>query len=175
MLSPTGGRNTLRAYLVRFSVMMEALTVFSVSYDVLKRHIYQLEKRQHGLENDLESNERYSLLQDTDRSDSDSIFIPLLDKELRKIIVFYESQQKESLDEIAELEEQVKEREEAGLAGGRHYFDDEEEDEDEDDDEEDINAASLRRTRSPKQRRRKSTSAGYSGHNAGSLLPCRET
>ena len=131
---------------------------------MLKKAIYQLEKRQHGLEHDLESNERVSLLEDSDRSDTDAIFIPLLDKELNKIIVFYDAQEKELLNDVAQLEEEVRQTEEAGLSGRGQYFDEDEDDEeeflddDDDDDDEETNGATSREpTRSPRRKRRKSS------------------
>ena len=137
-------------------------------YDALKKYIYLLEKRQHGLEHDLESNERVSLLQDVDQSDNDSIFIPLLDRELSKITTFYDSQQKELLFEISELEKHVQEREEAGLSGGEYYLDDDDEDDDEDDDNDtELQGISREPTQSPKRTRRKSTSAYDSRRHRG--------
>lgn len=92
-------------------------------------------------------------------SGTDAIFVPLLDRELKKIVNFYEHQEKELLDELSELEESIKLQEEAGLAGDR-YIDDvggvsgDEDDDDEDDDE----SLSRSRDRDPSaQRRRKSS------------------
>jgi hypothetical protein len=135
---------------------------------VLKKTIYQLEKRQHGLDYDLESNERVSLLQDSDRSDTDSIFIPLLDKELNKIIVFYDPQERELLNDIAQLEEEVKQTEEAGLTGRGHYYDDEIEEDDDDDDDDETNEG---HSRSPKRKRRKSTSLALSRQRSTGSVP----
>jgi phosphate transporter len=142
---------------------------------VLKKTIYQLEKRQHGLDNDLEANERVSLLEDTNSSDTDSIFIPLLDKQLNKIIVFYDAQEKEVLNDIADLEEEVKQREEAGLSGMGHYFDDddeEEEDLDEDYDEEEEMTGPLSREpmQSPRRKRRKSSSLPLARQRSSGLF-----
>lgn len=95
------------------------------------------------------------LLQDTD-----AIFEPLLDAELRKISSFYALQEGQLLEELSELEGLVKEQDEIGMLAGRFYAEsqwDEDEDEDEDD------WQSTERSQDPttsKRRRRASTSAG---------------
>ncbi|KAF9456448.1 SPX domain-containing protein [Collybia nuda] len=113
-----------------------------ISYDNLKKYIYQLEKQQHGdrqyLDADLEANESSALIDAADRSNTDLVFVPLLNQELKKIILFYESQEKELLDEVADLEELVEKQEELGLAGGEHYLDDPMADEDDEDDDDSI-------------------------------------
>lgn len=65
-------------------------------------------------------------------SDADKIFSHYLDRELRKITLFYESQAAELFEDIEDLEAQVAEQEEAEM---HNYpeFDEEDEDEDEDD------------------------------------------
>lgn len=132
-----------------------------VSYDNLKKYIYQLEKQQHGsqyLDADLEANESSALIDEADRSNTDQVFIPLLNQELKKIVLFYESQEKDLLDEVADLEELVEKQEELGLAGGEHYLDDPLADEDDEDDDDSI-------SRSPdatRTRRRKLSSASRS-------------
>ncbi|KAJ7573583.1 hypothetical protein C8J56DRAFT_1130189 [Mycena floridula] len=62
---------------------------------------YQLEKQQHSMAPycDAEANERSALIQ----SSSDAIFKLLLDMQLDKIILFYENQEKELLDELEEV------------------------------------------------------------------------
>ncbi|PPQ69298.1 hypothetical protein CVT26_001616 [Gymnopilus dilepis] len=107
-----------------------------IAYDALKKFIYQLEKQQSGRDipivRDLESNERSSLLGQPEEADTDSLFVPALDKELHKIIHFYLDQEKELLEELEELEKDVKQLDEAGLQGGDHYEDYETEDEEDD-------------------------------------------
>ncbi|KAJ3518184.1 hypothetical protein NLJ89_g10 [Agrocybe chaxingu] len=126
-----------------------------IAYDALKKYIYQLEKQQAGhehlLAHDIESNERSSLLRQGDASSTDSLFIPLLDRELKKIVLFYEHQEKELLDDLEELERDVELQEEIGLRGGEHYQDFDEEDEEDDD--------SISRSPVGTRRRRKSSSA----------------
>ncbi|KAJ7191148.1 SPX domain-containing protein [Mycena pura] len=119
-----------------------------ISYDALKKYIYQLEKAQHAQRayRDLESNERTSLV-DTGPT-TDAVFVPLLDKELQKICSFYEAQEKLLVDEVAELEELVRQQDEAGITG---YQDAPYDDDDDDDD-------SI--SRSPQRRRRVSSSVG---------------
>ncbi|KAG6901962.1 hypothetical protein C0995_006191 [Termitomyces sp. Mi166 len=118
-----------------------------ISYDSLKRHIYQLEKEQHGEGRpyrDIEANEQDSLL---GQSGTNVVFEPLLNKELKKIDLFYQVQENELIEEVAELEELVEKQEEAGLDD--RYFDDP--DDDDDDDDESI-------SRSPERRRRQISS-----------------
>ncbi|CAA7265750.1 unnamed protein product [Cyclocybe aegerita] len=126
-----------------------------IAYDALKKYIYQLEKQQAGHEHlllhDIESNEHSSLLRQGDASNTDSLFIPLLDRELKKIVLFYEHQEKELLDDLEELEKDVALQEEIGLRGGEHYQDFDEEDEEDDD--------SISRSPVGTRRRRKSSSA----------------
>jgi len=106
--------------------------VIPVSYDALKKYIYQLEKQQAGhLVADLESGERTSLLDQSDATDS--LFIPLLDRELKKTVTFYEHQQQELLEELQDLEKDVELQDELGLRGEEtwgHYADDDDEDDD---------------------------------------------
>lgn len=98
----------------------------------------------------MEANE-YAALPDPSHSvNTDTLFTPLLDQELKKIIRFYENQEKELLDEVADLEERATQLEEAGLAAGERYLDDDDDDDDEDDDE------SI--SRSPERKRRRSVS-----------------
>ncbi|KAJ7082710.1 SPX domain-containing protein [Mycena belliarum] len=124
-----------------------------IAYETLKKSIYQLEKSQHDQSayRDIETNERTSLV---DRNTAtDAIFVPLLDRELQKICAFYGAQERELVGEVAELEELVRQQEEAGMAGN-HYLDGQDDDEEEDDDDDD----SI--SHSPQGRRRKSSSLG---------------
>ncbi|KAG6852644.1 hypothetical protein C0991_010241 [Blastosporella zonata] len=134
-------------------------------YDSLKRHIYQLEKEQHGdarAYRDIEANEQSGLL---GQSSTDAVFEPLLDKELKKITLFYEVQEKELLDQVVELEQLVTAQEDAGLTGDGRYYDDDEDEEDDDDD-------SI--SRSPERRRRISSSRRAISRDAtGSSRPHR--
>jgi phosphate transporter len=136
-------------------------------YDALKKQIYQLEKQQHGIDRstyDLESNERTSLMgRGGAESSSDEVFIPLLDHELKKITIFYETQEKELLEEVTGLEELAIQQEEAGLAAGHDY--DEETDDDDDDDDEPISPEGSRR---PRRTRPKSFSFSGTRKRAGS-------
>ncbi|KAF9021958.1 Sodium/sulfate symporter [Hymenopellis radicata] len=104
-----------------------------IAYDTLKKFIYQLEKQQqhNGLSDsyhDLEANETSAL-------------------ELKKIVLFYEGQERELFEELHELEEMVKHQEEAGFENGGYYMDDIDEDDDDDD--------SVSGSRGPAQRRRR--------------------
>ena len=105
------------------------------SYDGLKKRIYLVEKQQSGLDtsyHDIES-PRSPLL---GHSDSDQTFSQYLDRELRKITIFYESQAAELLEDTRDLETQVADQEEAEM---RNYpeFDEEDEDEEDEDGERD--------------------------------------
>jgi phosphate transporter len=139
-------------------------------YDALKKQIYQLEKQQHGLDRstyDLESNERTSLMGLAGESSVDAVFIPLLDRELKKVTLFYEQQEKEFLDEVTELEDLVKEQEEAGLAARNLYLDEDDDDDDEDDDEDTQSPTSPS---SPRRHRPKSSSFSISRLPSGSVV-----
>lgn len=65
---------------------------------------------------------------------ADAVFTSLLDKELAKIVLFYENQRQELFTDFAELENLVAQQDAAGLSAGRNYMD-LDEDDDEDDDE----------------------------------------
>lgn len=104
------------------------------SYDGLKKQIYIVEKQQSGLDtsyHDLES-QRSPLL---GNSDSHQTFSQYLDRELRKITIFYESQAAELLEDLEELEVQVAEQEEAEMRNYPEFDEEDEDDEDEDEDE----------------------------------------
>lgn len=104
------------------------------------------------------------------------MFIPLLDKELKKITLFYESQEKDLLDDVDTLEEQVRLQEEAGVLGAGYegYTDDEQESDDDDDDDESL-SHSREATGQPVRRRRTLSGSGYGrlslSRGASSLLP----
>jgi hypothetical protein len=65
---------------------------------------------------------------------TDALFIPLLDRELKKIVAFYEHQEQELMEELQDLEKDVELQDELGLRGeetwGRYADDDDEEDDD---------------------------------------------
>ena len=135
----------------------------SSRYDALKKYIYQLEKQQANheqlVQHDLETGEHSSLLRGHDASATDALFIPLLDKELKKIEFFYEMQEKDFFEELEELVDAVQKQEEADLTGAGHYADIEDEEEEEDDD-------SI--SRSPTAPRRASASRRPLAHSAWS-------
>ena len=123
----------------------------------MKKYIYQLEKQQydhetlnHTSHRDLEHT---ALLEGHNVSDTDTLFIPLLDRELKKITLFYESQEKELCEDLTELEKDIQKQEDAGMDGGDRYL---EQSDDEDDDE------SIPVYLSPEEsrRHRKTSSAG---------------
>lgn len=134
--------------------------VIPLSYDALKKYIYQLEKQQAGhLVADLESGERASLLDQTDATDA--LFIPLLDRELSKIVTFYKHQEQELMEELQDLEKDVALQDELGLRGeetwGRYTDDDDEEDDDS------VSRSPTRRRSLSHQRKRSSS------HRAASM------
>lgn len=135
----------------------------------MKKFIYQLEKQQ-GHESlggyDVESNERSSLLVDVDRTSTDAVFIPLLDHELKKIVLFHEQQEKELLDELNELEDAINRQEEEGLAAGDRYMHDGLDDDDDDDDSI-TSPRSPDGTRNSHSRHRKSSSSGRARRSQG--------
>lgn len=135
---------------------------------MLKRYIYQLEKRQQrpdGIEpsyHDLEANEQTTLVDHADTSGADSLFKPLLDRELQKIVKFYEAQEMELLDELAVLEQSITQQDEAGLEAGLNYMvEDEEDEEDDEEDEFNMSTRSEDYGKGSRRRRRKSSSVGY--------------
>lgn len=154
----SGGTNILRTWLPMDSYA-KFHTLRPHSYDTLKKYIYQLEKQQHGHEHlfnyDLESNERSVLLTQQDATNTDSVFIPLLDRELKKIAIFYEHQEKELIDDLEDLEKSLLEQEAVGLGG---YYDDFTDEDDDDDSVEESQSPERRRRSSNPQRR---SSAGH--------------
>lgn len=136
-------------------------------YDTLKRHVYQLERQQAGYRDtvhDLEANESSSLMRHHDTAiPTDALFTPLLDRELKKITLFYEAQEKELLDEVYTLSSLVQQQEDFGPDVGHQYENqDGFEDDDDDEDDEDFNPmmmnSELTLSRSPVNRRRRSLS-----------------
>ncbi|KAG2017401.1 phosphate transporter [Coprinopsis cinerea AmutBmut pab1-1] len=128
-----------------------------IAYDSLKKFIYQLEKQQvqHGEilpQADLEAGEHVSLLRDEDTTSTDAAFIPLLDRELKKIVSFYEIQSKELFDELEELEEAVREQE---ALGNTDRYNDYSDGDDEDDDDS-ISRSPSRATHTRQTSRRRS-------------------
>ena len=104
------------------------------SYDGLKKQIYLVEKRQSGLDtsyHDLESLHSPLL----GNSDADQIFSQYLDRELKKITLFYESQAAELFEDIEDLEAQVEEQEEGEMRNYPEFDEEDEDDEDEDEEE----------------------------------------
>ena len=150
---------------VPLDTLFEPCLDFHNSYEALKKFIYQLEKQQAGREQilvaDVESNERSSLLNQADISDTDAVFIPLLDRELQKIVTFYEHQEKELLEELEALEKDVVLQDELGLHVEDHWGDYADDDDEEDDE-------SI--SRSPEGRRRKRSTSGRAASLSASLL-----
>lgn len=153
-------------------------------YDALKKHIYQLEKQKAGLQesyHDLEANERTSLMTGEPSSvnvgDTDAFFLPLLDRELRKICVFYETEEHRLTDDLAALQTDIERQEESGPYAGHRYLDEEgDEDDDEDDDfqlQSPTATVSRDRTQSPSRRRKHSRSMSSAGPKGGVYFtPC---
>ena len=135
-----------------------------------------MERQQVGLADggyrDLEANEETSLI-GRDPTSTDSQFIPLLERELRKICLFYESQEKELADDVQELQNLIQQQEDIGPDGSHQYSDGEHsEDEEDEDDDFDIDALSspttsrgdtLARSATSGRRRRRSRSEGAGG------------
>ncbi|KAH9070821.1 SPX-domain-containing protein [Lactarius deliciosus] len=148
---------------LKFNAQVEWLDEY-IAYDALKKYIYHLEKQKHEAlvqSHDIESaTERTSLVdQGIQFQDTDAIFRPLLDAELRKISSFYALQETQLLEELSELEGLVKEQDEIGMLAGRLYGESQW-DEDDDDDEDDWHSTERSQDpTSPKRKRRASTSA----------------
>ncbi|EST08630.1 SPX, N-terminal [Kalmanozyma brasiliensis GHG001] len=81
-----------------------------ISYSNLKKSIYLMEKELPSVPNapysDVE-NESSGLLQDADSSDTDRAFVPLLDKELDKIVEFYLKKDTELRGDLQQLKEDL--------------------------------------------------------------------
>ncbi|GJE85621.1 sodium/sulfate symporter [Phanerochaete sordida] len=134
-----------------------------INYDALKKYVYQLEKQTatfRDAAHDLEANESTSLIQGQDDLSTDTLFIPLLDRELKKICIFYEMQETELLREVESLQNLVQQEEDKGPDVGHLYEDHDYDDEDEDEDEDDFNLQSHEPSwsRSPVNRRHRSLS-----------------
>jgi hypothetical protein len=126
MPSPNGGMITSSKHNSKAGII-HSLTF--PSYDGLKKQIYLVEKQQSGLDTsylDLESQHTPLL----GHEDADQNFSQYLDRELRKITLFYESQAAELFEDVEDLEAQVEEQEETEM---RNYPEFDEEDEDEED------------------------------------------
>jgi phosphate transporter len=65
-------------------------------------------------------------------SDTDQIFSQYLDRELRKITLFYESQAADVFEDIEDLEAQVTEQEETEMCNYPEFDEEDEDEEDED-------------------------------------------
>ena len=136
-------------------------------YDTLKKYVYQLEKQQVGYRDgphDLEANESTSLIGNViDHTSADAVFLPLLDRELKKISLFYSSQEEELLASVSDLERLVQVQEDFGPDVGHQY--DREDFEDDDEDEEDFvpHSPEVSFSRSPlsERRRRSQSDANY--------------
>ncbi|TDL25556.1 SPX-domain-containing protein [Rickenella mellea] len=143
-----------------------------IAYSSLKKHIYQLEKKQLNDEvtvYDLESNERTALMSGANRSSTDAVFIPILDRELKKICLFYEAQEQELSQEVLELEKLVQSKEEEDISMAGHYMSDGDDDDDDDDDDEPTNRPGSReRTagRASSSRRRRTLSTAFARPSA---------
>lgn len=111
-------------------------------YSALKKYIFQLEKQYHdegSALHDLEaSNERSRLIASGTGSTTkmaDKIFTGLLDKELDKIVTFYQDQEAELAKDIQTLETDIAEKDAQGPSPPGSEFDDDEDDDDDDDEE----------------------------------------
>ncbi|KAG8694010.1 low-affinity phosphate transporter, partial [Ceratobasidium sp. 394] len=122
-----------------------------IAYSALKKQIYTLEAESAapGHPPDAERGERSALLGEHSRRATDSVFRPLLDAELAKIVTFYDVQEKELLYDVMELEQLVVKTEEEGINSSNAEDSDEGSDEDEDEDDTGGNG----RTRSTERRR----------------------
>lgn len=108
-----------------------------ISYGYLKKQIYLLEKQlgpgsRYRDRTDLEANEHETLLGHGDNS-TDHYFRPFLDSELAKITTFYETQEGDLFDDLAQLDEQIEAKDAQGLRPEGVYADDESEEYDIDD------------------------------------------
>lgn len=145
-------------------------------YDTLKKYVYQLEKQQatyRDTVHDLEANESTSLIHAPDHVSTDALFVPLLDRELKKITLFYQSQEQELLNQVTELERLVQQQEDYGPDIGHQYDREEYEDDDEDEEEDDFVPRSPEATwsRSPLSSRRRRSQSDANGYASGEPIP----
>lgn len=108
----------------------------------------------------MEANESTSLISGSqDRLSTDTLFIPLLDRELQKISTFYEMQEAELLKEVESLQNLVQEQEDYGPDVGHQYeHHDYDDDEEEDEDDFPMDNSEPTWSRSPTNRRNRSLS-----------------
>ena len=102
---------------------------------------------------------------DDSSSPTDEVFVPHLDRELKKIVAFYEAQEHHLLTELQELDELVRLKDEEGVSGQeQHYFDgaDDDDDHESDDDDENTNKSASRERRRSSSGRRRTMSDGTS-------------
>ncbi|KIJ51071.1 hypothetical protein M422DRAFT_204101 [Sphaerobolus stellatus SS14] len=121
-----------------------------IAYGYLKKQIYLLEKQQAPAPRYRDVEEGEALLRNGEGTDK--YFRPLLDKELLKITTFYESQQKELYDELDDLEEQIRRKDEQGLRPEGAYADVDDDDDDYESHSADL-SRSLSNTRSAERQR----------------------
>ncbi|KIP11029.1 hypothetical protein PHLGIDRAFT_114938 [Phlebiopsis gigantea 11061_1 CR5-6] len=135
-----------------------------IAYDTLKKYVYQLEKQAAGFRDvvhDLEANESTSLIQGQETASTDAMFVPLLDRELKKIALFYEMQETELLKEVEDLKDLVEKQEDSGPDSRHQYEDHDYGDEDEDEEEDDfgpLHSPTTTWSRSPANQRHRSLS-----------------
>lgn len=113
---------------------LKPLILYVYSYSALKKQIYQFEKQHTDWTrsgDDLEANQPLMGPASTNEA-----FTALLDRELTKIKSFYETQEKELLDELEDLSELVIQKETESLAS-RSYSAPSVDEDDEDDEDED--------------------------------------
>ena len=96
-------------------------------------------------------------------SSTDHLFRPLLDKELEKIMSFYKEQERELLEKLDALEDQVLSKESQGLQPDGAYLHDDDDDDDEEEEEEYDDLLSPSTDYSSRRRR----SASFSKSPAG--------
>jgi phosphate transporter len=110
------------------------LSLIHDSYSALKKQIYIIEKENHrwrAAPDDPDSPEQATFLSRTENG-GEAAFEHLLDRELKKITLFYHTQEKELLDQLAALESLIAQKEEEGPNSG--YDQDLDDDDDDDDD-----------------------------------------
>lgn len=153
---------------MRHHLLFRTLQLTENSYEGLKKQLYHLEKQQtalNAIHHDLESNENTTLIEN---QEADSVFTQSLDRELQKIATFYDHQAKEILDEVAEVEELVRQQDEADFNGNDGYpnFQDSDDDDEDEEEQEEDNTAAAPGT----SRRRPSVTFSPDTRGTGKLL-----
>jgi phosphate transporter len=106
-------------------------------------------------------------------SSTDEKFVPLLDRELDKIVAFYKSQEADLIAEVEELAANIIEREAAGIGPDARYMDEDESDDEEEEGSVGLDGSLSQLPDSPQRRKRSLSGRGPRSGSTGNALQCR--